>query len=301
MPDHFPPRLVHQVLLDVRVLLGDVHRLLVAVLRIRRHRRIQRNFHPLITVVPHRIQRQVCRYPEQPGGELRARDVIFPRAVHSQKNFLRQVLRLFPVPHHPVQKIDQRTPVAMQQKRERLFVARLHVQHQLDVRPGHSRHTVSNPCSLRKLQYSRAKVRRNYTWNKCRIINKLTTPTNTNSAIRQFGSRFTSGSKSVAATYNVTPPESGSAYFNCPCSELVSNTPAIVATPNNPAARIALRFPCPLASTTDATVNPSGSLCRNTAKNITAPSHVETRNPAAIATPSKKVWIVSPTSTLVRA
>ena len=40
----------------------------------------------------------------------------------------------------------------MEQQRERLFVTRLHVQHQLDVRPGHSRHTVSNPCSLRKLQ-----------------------------------------------------------------------------------------------------------------------------------------------------
>src|SRR6266566_4829817 len=40
----------------------------------------------------------------------------------------------------------------MEQKRERLFIARLHVQHQLDVGPGHSRHTVSNPCNLRKLQ-----------------------------------------------------------------------------------------------------------------------------------------------------
>src|SRR5258707_3040048 len=130
---------------------------------------------------------------------------------------------------------------------------------------------------------------RHYTWNKYCIINKLATPTNTSSAIRQLGSRFTSGSKSVAATYSVTPPDSGNAYFNCPSSELVSSTPATVATPNNPAARMALRLPCPLASTTDATVNPSGSLCRNTAKNITAPSQVETRNPAATATPSKNV------------
>src|SRR6266403_2281933 len=148
-------------------------------------------------------------------------------------------------------------------------------------------HVVSESCKWQG--YSKAKVRRNYTWNKCCIINKLTTPTNTSSAIRQFGSRFTSGSKSVAATYNVTPPESGNAYLNCPCRALVSSTPKSVATPNNPAARIALRFPCPLASTTDATVNPSGSLCRNTATKITAPSHVETKKPAAIATPSKNV------------
>jgi hypothetical protein len=40
----------------------------------------------------------------------------------------------------------------MQEKGKRLFVARLHVQHQLDVGPGHCRHTVSNPCIVRKLQ-----------------------------------------------------------------------------------------------------------------------------------------------------
>jgi hypothetical protein len=40
----------------------------------------------------------------------------------------------------------------MQHKREQLFIARLHVQHQLDVRPGHSRHTVSNPSCLRKFR-----------------------------------------------------------------------------------------------------------------------------------------------------
>src|SRR5258708_12681908 len=123
------------------------------------------------------------------------------------------------------------------------------------------------------------------TWNKCCIINKLATPANTSSANRQFGSRFTSGNRSVAATYKGTPPESGSAYFNCPCSELVSTTPATVATPNNPAARIALRFPSPLASTTDATVKPSGTLSNNTPPTITAPTHAETTNPPPTPTP----------------
>src|SRR5215469_3749549 len=104
----------------------------------------------------------------------------------------------------------------MQEQRERLLVARLHVQHQLDVRPGHSRHTVSNPCGVRKLRMkglSESSLRwdglyRSFrglrecpqVWNKCCIINRLPTPTNTSRAIRQLGSRLTSGSRSVAAT-----------------------------------------------------------------------------------------------------
>ena len=107
--------------------------------------------------------------------------------------------------------------------------------------------------------------------------------------MRQLGSRFTSGSKSVAATYTVTPPERGKAYFNWLCKTVVNKTPNNVATPNNPAARIALRRPCPLASTADATVNPSGSLCKKTATKTTVPSQVDIRNPDAIATPSKNV------------
>src|SRR5438105_187274 len=134
----------------------------------------------------------------------------------------------------------------------------------------------------------------------CCIINRPATPTNTSSAIRQFGSRFTSGSRSVAATYTVTPPDSGRAYFNCPCSALVSRTPNSVAAPNNPAPRIALRFPRPLASATDAMVNPSGNLCRNTATKSTTPSHVEIRNPAAIATPIPESRPQTPPPTCIR-
>src|SRR5208282_5103649 len=54
--------------------------------------------------------------------------------------------------------------------------------------------------------------------------------------MRQLGSRFTSGSRSVAATYRVTPPESGKAYLSWPCSWLVRRTPANVAAPKCPAA-----------------------------------------------------------------
>ena len=80
-------------------------------------------------MVAQRIQREVGCNPEQPGGELRARLVIFPRAIHPQKNFLGQIFRLFPAPNHPVQEIDQRRPIALEQKLERLLVARLYVQH----------------------------------------------------------------------------------------------------------------------------------------------------------------------------
>src|SRR5260221_2119475 len=124
--------------------------------------------------------------------------------------------------------------------------------------------------------------------NHCKI-NKLAAPPNTSSAVRQPGSRFTSGSKSVAATYTVTPADSGSAYRNCACSKLVSKTPSSVVAPSAPAAATALPRLCPLASTTDAIVNPSGNLCSNIATKITVPSQVETNNPAAIATPSKNV------------
>ena len=60
--------------------------------------------------------------------------------------------------------------------------------------------------------------------------------------------------------------------MSCPWSWLVSKTPASVAAPSSAAARTALCFPLPLASTTEATVNPSGSLWRKTARKITAPS-----------------------------
>ena len=44
----------------------------------------------------------------------------------------------------------------------------------------------------------------------------------------------------------------------------------------------------PLASMTELTVKPSGILCRKIAKKMSHPSQFDTRNPDAIAIPSKK-------------
>ena len=66
-------------------------------------------------------------------------------------------------------------------------------------------------------------------------------------------------------------------------------TPATVAAPSAteaPHENARLR---PLASITDDTVNPYGILCRKTAIKIIHPSAGETRNPEAIAIPSKNV------------
>ena len=41
-------------------------------------------------------------------------------------------------------------------------------------------------------------------------------------------------------------------------------------------------------------MTPSGILCRITAQKISRPSGTETRNPEAIDTPSKKVWMERP-------
>src|SRR5258708_23347180 len=238
MPYHGLPRFLHQVLLDVRMLVGHIQRPLVAIFRVPGHRRIQRNLHPLMPRVPQRVQRQIRRNAKQPRSKLRARHIICSCPVHANKNFLRQILRLLPVPHHPVQEIDQGTPVALEQKRERPFIARLHVQHQLDVGPCHSRHTLPNTFVVRKLRTlgkKEAKLGRNYTRTKCCRINRLATPTNTSSAVRQPGSRLTSGNKSVAATYPVTPSDSGRPYRNSACSRLSSSTPNNVAHPSAPA------------------------------------------------------------------
>ena len=53
-------------------------------------------------------------------------------------------------------------------------------------------------------------------------------------------------------------------------------------------------MPRPEASAIEATVKPSGSLCRKTAKKTSRPRGTETRKPEAIDTPSKKVWIERP-------
>jgi hypothetical protein len=67
------------------------------------------------------------------------------------------------------------------------------------------------------------------------------------------------------------------------------STPASVAAPNTieePQAMLRLR---PLASMIEATVKPSGILCRKTARKMIQPSQLETMKPEAMAIPSKKV------------
>ena len=59
----------------------------------------------------------------------------------------------------------------------------------------------------------------------------------------------------------------------------------------------AIAGPRPPASITLAIVNPSGILCRNTAKKSIQPSQCDSTNPDPIATPSKKVCVANPSRT----
>src|SRR5262249_38592522 len=103
--------------------------------------------------------------------------------------------------------------------------------------------------------------------------------------------------RSDAATYSVTPAASGKPTPTECCVNAMTATPAIVASPNRTEDPQANPRLFPDASITDATVEPSGILCRNTARKITQPSQFETRNPEVMAIPSKNVWIISPIST----
>ena len=53
----------------------------------------------------------------------------------------------------------------------------------------------------------------------------------------------------------------------------------------------------PEASITEATVKPSGTLCRKMAKKISHPSRVDSTNPQPIATPSSSACAASPMRT----
>ena len=64
--------------------------------------------------------------------------------------------------------------------------------------------------------------------------------------------------------------------------------PKSVAPPKITADRNAARFVCPLASISDATVNPSGSLCKKIAMKIKLPSHAETSKPRSNSHAVKK-------------
>ena len=95
----------------------------------------------------------------------------------------------------------------------------------------------------------------------------------------------------------MTPAEIGSPALTERVEIAITRTPARVAAPSNMEAPQAVARLCPLANITEAMVNPSGTLCRKTARKIIQPNHTEIMKPEAMAMPSKKVWITNPSST----
>ena len=70
---------------------------------------------------------------EQPGRKLRGRLIGASRAVHAQEDLLGQFLRHRLVLHHPVEEVDHRGAVLLQQDGEARPVAFLDPEHQLGV------------------------------------------------------------------------------------------------------------------------------------------------------------------------
>src|SRR5688500_11179681 len=99
--------------------------------------------------------------------------------------------------------------------------------------------------------------------------------------------------RSLAATYRETPAEKGNAYITALAtrdwSKAAVTTPAKDAEPITRVAAPALRAERTEASTMEATVKPSGTLCRRMAMKTSSPTLKLTRNAAAIETPSKNV------------
>src|SRR2546426_4904065 len=85
----------------------------------------------------------------------------------------------------------------------------------------------------------------------------------------------------------VTPADNGNPKLTSCRSSAMASTPASVAAPSRIEAPQAIPRLWPLASMTEATVNPSGILWRKTARKMTHPSQLETIKPDAMAIPSK--------------
>ncbi len=75
------------------------------------------------------------------------------------------------------------------------------------------------------------------------------------------------------------------------------STPATVAAATIAAEVRAAPRLWPLASITDATVKPSGSLCSRMAMKMIQPSQEDSTKPEAMATPSKREWDARPATT----
>src|SRR4029077_17747999 len=109
-----------------------------------------------MTTIAQGIQRQVRGDAKHPGGELGRWQILATSTIYAQKALLREILGCSRIPHHAVEEVDHRRAIFTQQKLERRIVSGLHVQHQLDVGPGHSLHIVSNPLAIKKLRFGAA-------------------------------------------------------------------------------------------------------------------------------------------------
>src|SRR5580698_7034051 len=79
--------------------------------------------------------------------------------------------------------------------------------------------------------------------------------------------------------------------------KLITNTPAKVAEATITAELSAATRLWPLASITEATVNPSGNLCSRMATKMIQPNQDEIWKPEAMATPSNREWAARPATT----
>src|SRR6202167_6771093 len=94
-----------------------------------------------------------------------------------------------------------------------------------------------------------------------------------------------------------TPAATGKPARTQPGKKLITSTPARVAEATITAELSAATRLWPLASMTEATVNPSGSLCSRIATKMIQPSQVESTKPEAMATPSNRECAARPATT----
>ena len=129
-PDRQHPLPPHQRFFGRHRTVGHVHRRARFLIRF-----VQADcdLRTLLARVARMINRQVGRNPIQPGGELGAGFVTPARAIHPQKNFLRQIFSRGGVARHPVHKTYQWPAILLHQEVESGLVPRLHPQHDLGV------------------------------------------------------------------------------------------------------------------------------------------------------------------------
>src|ERR1700733_268368 len=94
-----------------------------------------------------------------------------------------------------------------------------------------------------------------------------------------------------------TPAAKGRPARTQPGKKLITSTPANVAAATITAEDKAAPRLWPLANITEATVKPSGSLCKRMAMKIIQPSQEERTKPDAMATPSNKECAARPATT----